>query len=316
MRETLYVIAVISNPVRYDSRLKLYRQFKKHMEESKDVHLTTVELAYGDRQFEITDAHNPDHVRLRTRHELWHKENMINVGLNHVRKHHPHAKYVAWIDADIEFLRRDFAIETIHQLQHYDVVQMWQHCIDLGPSGEKIADHYSFMRQYVSGAPYCYGGANMQYHKLWHPGYAWAARVEALDHLGGLLDKAILGAGDNHMAHALVGLADVTIGKGLHPSYAKHLNIWAARAERYIRRNVGVVPGTIVHYWHGKKKDRRYHDRWKILVNHQYDPDMDLKRDSQGIYQLADHGDVRSIKFRDDLRGYFRSRNEDSIDTE
>ena len=73
---------------------------------------------------------------------------------------------------------------------------------------------------------------------------------------------------------------------------------------------MGVVPGTVNHYWLGSKQHRRYQGRWKILVQDGYDPDLDIKYDFQGVLQLTDW----SIKLRDDLIQYFSVRNEDSID--
>lgn len=308
-----YVIAVCSNQVRYKSRYELYRKFKENMDLAH-AKMITVEIAFGHRPFQVTERDNPLHLQLRTVDEVWHKENMINLGIQYLSQVFPDWKQVAWIDADLEFVRRDWLLETVHQLQHYQVVQMWENAIDLGPTGEAIATHYSFMSQYLKGKPYNYSGKKTKYAEQWHPGYAWAANREAVDYLGQLIDFAILGAGDNHMAHALVGMLDGTIAEGLHPNYIKRLRLWQSQAEKYVRRDVGVVPGTLVHSWHGKKKDRRYHDRWKILVDNHYDPEADLKRDHQGLYQLVDHGDLRSIQFRDQIRAYFRSRNEDSID--
>ena len=89
---------------------------------------------------------------------------------------------------------------------------------------------------------------------------------------------------------------------------------WQSQAEQNIRRNVGYVPGVLTHFWHGKKKDRKYWDRWQILVRNQFNPRRDVKRDAQGLLQLVDHGDLRSIQLRDELRDYFRQRSEDSID--
>ncbi len=305
----LHVIAVIQNPVRYRARYELYQQFAKEME-AAGVDLWTVELSFGERGKAVTKNERTRQVHVKTLDELWHKENLINYGISCLPEDW---KYVAWIDADVTFQRPDWVQETLQQLQHYHVVQMWETCVDLGPHGQVLSTHHSFISQYLKGKPYAYKGEG-GYYEMWHPGFAWAASREAIDHLGGLLDTAILGAGDNHMAHALVGMVDKTLAKGLHPNYAKHLNIWQTRAERNIRRDVGCVPGTILHHWHGKKVDRRYHDRWQILVQHQFDPDWDLKKDSQGILQLVDHGDVRSIGLRDALRRYFRLRNEDSID--
>jgi hypothetical protein len=306
-----YVIAVVSNPVMYKSRYELFKKFKAHMDESK-VKMITVELAFGDRPFEVTESNNPYHLQLRTIEELWHKENMINLGINRLSQIAPDWQQLAWVDADVSFVRKDWVKSIVQSLQHYQVIQPWTNAIDLGPNGESLKVHFSFMHQYITKRPYSYGGK----YEHWHPGYAWAANRDAINHLGQLIDIAILGAGDNHMAHALIGRLDGTIAKGLHPSYIEKLRLWQNQAERFIRRDVGFLPGTIVHDWHGKKKDRKYHDRWKILVSNQYNPDTDLKRDAQGLYQLVDHGDLRSINLRDDIRDYFRARNEDSIDLE
>jgi hypothetical protein len=97
---------------------------------------------------------------------------------------------------------------------------------------------------------------------------------------------------------------------GISASYADYWNRWQERAERHIQRRVGVVPGTINHYWHGSKQNRRYQDRWKILVGGGYDPNLDLKYDFQGVLQLTE----RNTKLRDDVIHYFSVRNEDSMD--
>lgn len=68
----------------------------------------------------------------------------------------------------------------------------------------------------------------------------------------------------------------------------------------------------IYHHWHGRKGARQYWDRWKILETNDFDPYHDVKRDSQGLWQLIDHGDDRSLKLRDQIRAYFRQRSEDS----
>lgn len=121
-------------------------------------------------------------------------------------------------------------------------------------------------------------------------------------------------AGDRHMALFYIGKGQASLNKNLHPHYHSMVADWEERAAKYVRRDMGYVPGTILHAWHGKKKDRKYAERWEILVENQYSPWRDLKPDWQGLYQLVDHGDRRSLQLRDDIRRYFRSRNEDSID--
>lgn len=312
MEEKLHVVTCISNPIRFKSRYSLYADFAKRVADA-GARLTTVEVAFGERPFEITDRSNPYHVQLRTRHELWHKENMLNIGIQNLHRVDQDWQYVAWVDADVQFSRPDWVGETVHQLQHFDVVQMFGQAQDLGPSGEPIGQqHIGFMYAYWHGM--LKGLRPYEYASKGHPGYAWAARRSALDKVGGLIDFAILGAADTHMATALIGKLRDSVSGGLHSRYVKELARWEERAEKNIRRKVGYVPGLLTHYWHGKKRDRKYIERWKILIDHQYDPDRDLKRDTGGLWQLVDDGSPHSIVLRDDIRKYFRARNEDSID--
>lgn len=344
VHEPLYVCCVIFNPIRFRSRWKHFERFAAHVKASGGV-LVTVEASFHDRHHAL-DAGETEHeesiypaaptkaaefhkartthphqyIQVRCDHELWLKENLINIAISRLPADW---KYVAWVDADVMFTHPRWVGETIHQLQHYQVVQMFSEVVDVGPRYASVAQHTGFMYAYLHnipkppnmpGAYYGYGGRMFDGKANWHPGYAWAARREALDALGGLMDFPILGAADNHMAHALIGRA----GESVHPQmtghYRERVMEWGWRAEHHIRRNVGFVSGLLVHYWHGKKIDRRYWDRWNILVENQFDPDLDLKYDSQGVLQLVDRFTPRSIKLRDDIRKYMRERNEDSID--
>lgn len=309
--DKLYVISVISNPVRYRSRYALYQRFAKHMQDSGAI-LYTVELAFGERPFEITSGDCAQHIQVRSNQEFWHKENLINIGLSRLPAD---AKYIAWIDADVMFVRPDWVQETIHELQHYRMIQMFSHAQDVGPDFQPMQMHTGFVYNYKN----CGSSTDMRKTCLdeqvanvtGHPGYAWAARRETIDQLGGLLDFAVLGSGDNHMARSLAGMIDTTFYTGMTDNYRILLLQWQARCKQVVNGNFGYLKTTINHYWHGKKRDRGYVDRWKILARNNYDPIADLRRDSQGLYLLD--FDAKP-QFRDDLMQYFRSRNEDSID--
>lgn len=316
----LYVIGVCSNPVRFKSRIELYNRFRQHMKDS-GVKLITVEIAFGNRPFEVTKSDDIHDLQLRSESELWHKENMVNLGIQYLSQIYPDWTKVAWVDGDVTFTRKNWAAEALHQLMHYQVVQLFEHAVDLGPDGQSLKTHTSFMSNYVKGKPYCFEKKIDGNYDQWHPGYCWAANREALDAMGGLIDFSILGAGDSHLAHCLInravkGRLAGGVVKGLHESYVNRIMTYQEQCERYIRRDVGYLPGTILHSWHGRKSLRGYTSRWNILIKNEYNPNRDIKRDSQGLFQLVDHGDVRSIRLRDAIRRYFRSRHEDSIDLE
>lgn len=306
-----HVVTIISNPVRYRSRWELYKVFEEDLKR-KGGTLWTVEMQTGARRHQITAPDNPHHLQLWNSAipgELWHKENMLNIAVAHLTNRYPDWRYVAWIDADIKF-EPGIMEETVHTLQHWDCVQMWSHAIDLGPNQELMNSQMSFMYAYwngieVNNSGYMHGG---------HPGYAWAIRRESLNRVGGLIDFAALGSADRHMACALIGRVEDSCHGDMHPIYRKWLQVWQERAEREIKRNVGYVPGTIRHLWHGKKKDRGYSSRWKILVENQFNPETDIKKDVSGLWQLVVDS-PRQMRMRDEFRKYFRARREDSIDT-
>jgi hypothetical protein len=348
MPAILDVIAVISNPVRFHSRYNLYRAFERHMV-SSGVRLTTVELAHGDRPFEITSKGNPRHVQLRTTHEVWHKENLINLGAQRLPDD---CKYIAWIDADVTFARPDWAQETLQQLQHHPCVQLFSKVVELDPNhepydSEKGLVQHSFASCYQnalrSGAlesavwP-CYGARHLGpasegttttgkfsvysvsplaaatpggipsfTNEYWHTGYAWAMTKTAFDGVGGLIDRAILGAADHHMAWSMINYGSQSVHGAATQAYKDMVSHWEGLASEHIRGNVGCVDGLLIHHFHGPKSGRKYTTRWDVIVNNKFDPNTDLKRDSQGLICLTG----RKTGLRDGIMAYFRGRNED-----
>ena len=335
--EPLYVVVPIFNAWRWKSRWKHAARAIKHFMESGAV-VYIVEAAFGDSEHAINDmsphkllANTPPiadvlsptcrhedpyrglhrYIPLRTRTEAWIKENLINVGVSFLPRDW---QYVAWLDADLLFSRSNWVGEALHLLQHYAIIQMFSHAQDLGPDYTVIAQRPGFVWAYEKDLPlndpYYYPSRGLG---AWS-GLAWACRRDAWDALGGLPDYAIHGGCDFHIAHALIGKVERSIRKDIDTSYRERFKAWEGRAERYIRRNVGCMTGTVQHAWHGKKVNRHYGDRHKLLAETKFNPNTDLKYDSNGLIQLVDDGTERFIRLRDGLRRYALERNEDSID--
>lgn len=347
--EPLYVVFAIFNPVRFKSRWKLYRD-ALFMARNSGAICLTVEATFGEREAALEDHAYPwrpdangvqfeqhyksfgpspvnpsatlppsrlkqDYLKVQVgqQQEIWLKENLQNYAVQHLP---PDAKYIAFLDADISFARPDWVSETLHALQHFDVVQMFSTAIDLSPKYEPFMAHKSFGYNHINGIPSAEGSPAYYYvpqggGKLvhWHPGFAWAWRKSALDNVGGLIDWGVTGANDHHMAKCLIGRGAESYAAGVSEKYKEKILAWQEQALYSLKMNIGYIDGTLLHYWHGRKVSRGYESRWQILVKNNYDPYTDIRRDMHGIYVLTD----KKPALRDDLRKYFRSRQEDDI---
>lgn len=322
----LEVIAAISNPMQYQSRYELYKIFAENLKQQNvKVRLWTIELQHGMRPMEVTNEVNENHIQLWTSAlpgEIWHKENLINYAISFLTNRIPDWRYVAWIDADFKF-EPDAFEKTIQALQHYDIVQMWSHLINLAPDGGIINNQVSIS--------YMYGLKNGELSRrkvgdvypswLGSPGGAWASRRGSLNKIGSILgspliDWAILGSGDLYFAAAINGLVGDYFGlegarvRKYAAGYRNAMLQYEHVAVNELKKNIGYVENTVRHLFHGRAKDRQYNTRSDILIKYQFDPLIDLKRDVSGVNQLVVQTE-RQIGLRDACRKYFATRNED-----
>ena len=296
--DTLHVIAVTSNPCQFARRYILAREFLSRMEQEANVKVYVVELAYGDQQFYITDKKNPRHLQIRGTVPLWHKENMINIGVKLLPSNW---KAMAWIDADVEFENVNWAMDTLKVLNGCrDVVQLFSHAVDMNKHMEAMSIFPSCGFQYSKKSRYGGTGINM-----WHPGYAWACTKKAYDRMGGLYEYSILGSGDHNMSFSFIGQPDKSLNVDTTNAYKESLRLFQKRAAQL---RLGYVPGVIRHHFHGAKKNRKYHERWQILVNNAYNPFIHITKNRDGLLVPTE---LCPQKMLDEILAYFAERNED-----
>lgn len=304
----LHVIGVIQNAARWHSRYRLFRQWANEMLNTPHVKLHVVEAIHGQRHAECAPKNGEySYYKVHTNSEIWLKENLINLGVKHLLP--SDWAYVAWIDCDVHFRNANWAQESLHQLQHYQIIQPWSDAIDLSFDGGvmnhfKSCGYYSakHIPQHPSGRPY----KNTKYG---HVGYAWCATRFWYENVNKLLDFAILGAGDNHIAWSCLGDVLGTINPKMTDGYKNAALDFQSRALYACEGIIGYTPGRLEHHFHGSKIRRGYWSRWGILIKHHYDPLMDLKYTREGVLHLkGKHG------LEHDIRLYNRDRREDSID--
>jgi hypothetical protein len=303
IEDKLHVIAVVSNPCLFQKRYKLMNEFIQRItDDESNVILYIVELAYGDQTFAMTDASNKNHLQLRTEIPLWHKENMINLGVKHLLP--SDWKAFAWIDADLEFESPSWALDTLKLLNgSADIIQLFSHCLDLDQNNSIMSVFSSFCYQYSKQA--AYSGVRGQ--NYWHPGYAWACTREAYDQMGGLFEYGILGSADYNMASCLIGYGHQCFIGSNNDIFKQKIIDFQRKVKDF---KIGYVPGVIRHYFHGSKVNRKYSDRWKILAKYDYNPDRHITFGSNGVIIPTSEF---SKEFIADIYNYFLERNEDEF---
>lgn len=299
LEDKLHVIAVISNPCQYARRYILAREFIQRMLMEEDIILYVVELAYGNQDYYVTEKGNKRHLQLRGQVPLWHKENMVNIGVKKLLP--PDWRAMAWIDADIEFESTTWASDALKVLNgSKDVIQLFSHAVDMDLNKNAMSIFPSFGFQYSKGSRFGGSGINM-----WHPGYAWACSRKAYEKMGGLYEVSILGAGDHNMSLSFIGNGLKSLNEETTDNYKESV----ASFELFVKNlRLGYIPGIIRHYFHGSKKNRKYSERWKILVDNTYSPSIHVTRNKDGLLVPTKECPKQLL---DDILIYFSERNED-----
>jgi len=301
LEEKLHVIAVVSNPSLFAKRYILMKEFMTRMERDEpDVILYVVELTYGKQRFLITDSKNKRHLQIRTKCPLWHKENMINLGVRYLLP--TTYKAFAWIDGDIEFESTTWARDTLRILNgSKDIVQVFSHAVDMDKDKNTMSVYNSAGFKLVKNGTYCsIRGANYS-----HPGYAWAITRKAYEKVGGLYDVGILGSGDYLMMLSLIGEGNRFINSRYSPDFVQSVLEYQSK---FSKLRFGYVPGVIRHNFHGSKVNRKYQDRNEILIRHQFSPFVHVTYDASGVL-------VPTAEFpqqcKKEIMDYFNGRMED-----
>lgn len=290
IKQKLHVISVVSNPCNYKIRYKLAKEFMKRMEQEQNVLFYMVELVYGDQPFVLTSADNKMHLQLKGTTPLWHKENMINLGIKHLLP--KDWKAVAWIDADIEFENAHWASDTLNILNNgKDFVQLFAQAVDMGVNDQTNVTFEGFGYQYINNS------------MKGHPGYAWACNRKTYEQIGGLLEHKIIGAADFVMANAFI--KDVQMMEGTSEEFLRYGKEFEEKTDGL---QIGYVSGNIKHYYHGKKINRNYVYREFLLVRYKFDPYTFLTTDPSGLLIPTDKFPREFLR---EIYQNFEMRNED-----
>lgn len=291
----LHVITCLFNPADSVRIRENYHTFRKHL---GDVPVTTVELVLPG-QSRITDVYDPlAHAIFgdRLRHALWQKERLLNIALKLLP---PEATAVAWIDADVVFARPDWSEATMDALTKNPVCQLWSagHWLDpldcIERSLESIASK-----------------VNRQSPHWGHPGFAWAARRDFLEEVGGFFDVDPIGGGDTWMMWAFLDRMRDDSSMKSSPELTAAWRRWSEPVKQRTQGAIGLVPGDVYHLYHGDYSTRQYIERTQAKADFNFRPGIDTTIDELGLYAWT--GANPGLEAF--VRNYFPSRKDDGND--
>lgn len=306
MKTDVWVITSYFNPCGYRTKRENFDAFMEGMN-AVGANVLVVELAFGDEPFELPPGDQV--LQLRGKGLMWQKERLLNIAAAALPEE---CRKIAWLDNDVLFDDPRWLQRTSEALDKYAVIQPFSMCIrlDRGESGYcGKGQTYESFAQFFVRAPGVAVRADFALHG--HTGFAWAARRELFEHCG-LYDACLTGSGDHLMAHGFAGGLIYTpcLPRLLHgkTAFHKHFINWAVKARDFVKGRVGVVPGLLLHLWHGDVADRRYNELNRQFRNFDFDPGKHLRLDAS---ELLEWSDEAPQEMRDWSRELFELRRED-----
>lgn len=300
--ENLVVITCFWNPMGYKRPVQNWREFSRGIS-AQGLDLATIELTLDDDPPQL-DGPGVYHLRgERQKHLLWQKERLLNLLWP---LYQGRADAMAWIDCDLAFLNPRWVEEALAALRENHVVQLFSHAYNRMPSGELHQMKNS------SGWYYRHSAENTARFQVSHPGFAWAARTSWFRAVGGLYDRGVTGSGDALMVEGITGYRPHYI-QFMDPceAWRSDLAAWTQRAREATGQAFSYVPGSILHFYHGSKANRKYMERQDYLVSERYNPQTDLVVDETGLLSWSETARKNKPRMIELVAGYFRDRRED-----
>ena len=291
------------NPGGFTSQRRNLELFSSRLRQAR-IPLFIVECSFDARPFELSGR--PDVLQVRATDVLWLKEHLLNFAIDRIPDCYDN---VAWLDCDVIFSSNTWAADAEAALREAHVVQLFERAIRLPPGDvafQGAGDQLPGAAMVCSADPHRIKGDRTQHG---HTGFAWAARRTFLRSVR-LYEGCVIGGADHLMVHAFFGhwhseCVHQVLGAG---GMYDHYRNWAERAFAATRGKVGVVPGEVLHLWHGHPTNRRYLRREKELEDFGFDPRTDVDWSKSPPCWAPQRRDLAEW-----ARTYFSLRKEDSL---
>ncbi len=269
-----------------------YIQFRKNFKHP----LITIEICLDKNNFFIDDSIK---ILANTDNILWQKERAFNIAIESLS-----SKYdkVLWLDTDITFLNPNMMNELEDKLDHYDMVQPFENVCEYN-KGVVSTNRCLNTCGYAKALKKCIETNEIIGDPTPAIGLAWGINLSIMPE-GLFYDKHILGSNDLLQiqavtldilnAHFLGKYNDNLVSSWL--KYCKQM----PKKEKY---DIGYCSGVVEHIYHGKSSTRGYVYREKLLREHNYNPDTDIRISENGLYEILNK------EMKPSILEYFTNRN-------
>lgn len=286
---SLWGVTAFFNPMRFIAKLDNYMKFRA-ANKKQGLKLLTVELAFGNRPFQLTGKDADMLIQIKSDAILWHKEALLNIGINQLPQD---CDKVVWLDADVIFTDDQWIAKTAEMLQRYKVLQLFKKVSFLNKKGKTDWNARGEICEYFTD----------EVCLRVNPGLAWGARREIIQKCK-IYDAMVMGGGDTMFMHGLFDdLHNVLnfCGNSLLPHYKE----WARQLSDETKGSFYYLDIRILHLYHGRAANRRYNLRDSWYRKYLFDPYEDIKREENGCWNF------KNLEMKKLVKKYFRMRNED-----
>ena len=220
---------------------------------------------------------------------VWQKERLLNMA---IQTWPPSVSKIIWIDNDLLVPESPKWGEAISAaLDKWPIIQPWSTARFLDSNGQPTTGPLGF--DTVASVPYTHATVDVPPcdrglpAEAW-PGFAWAARRDVLEEIGGLYEHDLSGPNDVLMSLALYGDFENSYLMRYSGAFRDHWFKWATAAYGAVQGNVGWIEAELTHLWHGPFVQRRYLERTVRLYEAGYDPAQHTATGASGFLELTD----------------------------
>tara|TARA_B100000035_G_scaffold314544_1_gene331179 strand:+ start:889 stop:1761 length:873 start_codon:yes stop_codon:yes gene_type:complete len=272
--------------LRKDNYLKFYEELG-----DKSEHLVTVELAFDDAPFHL--EHLPNRLSYRSDHILWHKEALLNLGVQKLIE--SGYEYIVWLDADIMFHNEDWYEQLELACAQHNLIQVFETI-----KRHDDSDAFTVMK----GTAASIGNSSPA------TGFGWGSKASILRDCK-LYSNLIIGGGDTLIYAAGAGYLKEWLHKRRYSlAHIEDIVSWSNLWYGHIQGDVGFAKNRIDTFYHGDLTNRNYLNRHELLLHNEFDPKFDIAFREDLVLKWANDKTEMHAK----LRSYFADRQEDGVD--